>query len=167
MQIIFSLTFSRGLNQDRNTDHDFFRVLEIVSFMLHFSLHKSQFRAKEELRNLQRKCTKLNFEKEKGRNQFWKVNKRNQVYKWKGENQVCRGSSTKSSETASSVWSLPSIHFPEEISSLLILDPGKRKSCFRVLCNPFLSLRKSNRSSHCRLLSGRGVQVFSCERAFC
>ena len=31
-----------------NRDHDFFRVLEIVSFMLHFSLHKSQFRAKEE-----------------------------------------------------------------------------------------------------------------------
>ena len=57
------------------------------------------------------------------------MNKRNQVYKWKGQNQVCRRSSTKSSETASSVWSLPSIHFPEEISSLLILDPGKRKSC--------------------------------------
>ena len=72
MHIIFSLTFSRGLNQDRNTDHDFYRVLKIVYFMLHFSLHKSQFRAKVELRNLQRKCTKLNFEKKRDEINFEK-----------------------------------------------------------------------------------------------
>ena len=103
----------------------------------------------------------IKFLKRKETKSFWKVNKRNQVYKWKGENQVCRGSSTKSSETASSVWSLPSIHFPEEISSLLILDPGKRKSCFRVLCNPFLSLRKSNRSSR-HTVDYWVVKVFKC-----